>query len=101
MGKLSEKLAFIASLPTVFDPSQAPDGYRIALIWQQVPRKPKDHTWEEVFDEYMNRCIAKWREYAPNVTEKNIIKAVAQTPVEIANRIINMAEGGVFMGRWS
>ena len=71
------------------------------MIWQQVPRKLKDHTWEEVSDEYMNRCIAKWREYAPNVTEKNIIKAVAQTPVDIANRIINMAEGGVFMGRWS
>ena len=99
LERLPEKLAFIASVPTIFDPSQAPEGFHTALIWQMVPRKLKDNTWEEVSDEYMHRCIAKWREYAPNLTDKNILKAVTQTPVDIANRIINMAEGGVFMGR--
>jgi phytoene dehydrogenase-like protein len=99
LGKLPEKLAFIASVPTLFDPSQAPEGFHTALIWQLVPRKIKGANWEDVDQEYMHRCIEKWREYAPNLTEKNIIKAVTQTPVDIANRIINMDEGGVFMGR--
>ncbi len=47
----------------------------------------------------MGRCIAKWREYAPNLTDDKIIKATCQTPLDIEERIINMREGGVFMGR--
>jgi hypothetical protein len=58
----------------------------------------KDADWDEVKDEYMERCIAKWREYAPNLTEDNILKATTQTPLDIEERFINMKEGGVFMG---
>ena len=78
---MPEELAFIASAPTVFDPPQAPDSFHTALIWQMVPRKLNDATWEGVAGEYMNRCIVQWREYAPNLTEKSITKAVTQTPV--------------------
>jgi phytoene dehydrogenase-like protein len=98
-GHLPEKLGFIASVPTLFDPSQAPDGFHTGLIWQLVPRHVNGEKWEDIDQEYMQRCISKWGEYAPNLNEKSIIKAVTQTPTDIANRIINMDEGGVFMGR--
>lgn len=98
-GKLPEKLGFIASVPTLFDPSQAPENCHTAFLWQLVPYKLEGGEWEDVKEEYMGRCIAKWREYAPNLTEEKIIKATSQTPVDIEERIINMREGGVFMGR--
>ncbi|MFQ5912129.1 MAG: phytoene desaturase family protein [Nitrospinota bacterium] len=99
MGQLPTKLAFIASIPTLFDPSQAPDGFHTAFLWQLVPKRIKGAHWEDVKDEYARRCIAKFREYAPNLTEQNILKAVPQTPADIENRMINMDQGGVFMGR--
>ena len=98
-GKLPEKLGFIASVPTWFDPSQAPPNFHTAFLWQLVPYKIKGAHWDDVKEEYMERCIAKWREYAPNLTEDNILKAATQTPLDIEGRIINMKEGGVFMGR--
>ncbi len=98
-GKLPEKLGFIASVPTWFDPSQAPENCHTAFLWQLVPYKLDGAAWEDVKEEYMGRCIAKWRNYAPNLTEDKIIKATCQTPVDIEERIINMREGGVFMGR--
>lgn len=99
LGKLPEKLAFIASVPTWFDPSQAPAGYHTAFLWQLVPYKINGADWNDVKEEYAERCIAKWREYAPNLTKDNILMASTQTPADIEGRIINMAEGGVFMGR--
>lgn len=97
-GRLPEKLAFIASVPTWFDPSQAPSGHT-AFLWALVPYRLNGTTWAEVGDDYARRCIAKLREYAPNVNDDNILAWQTQTPVDIEARIINMAEGGVFMGR--
>lgn len=99
LGKLPEKLAFTASVPTWFDPSQAPEGYHTMFLWQLAPFRIKGAKWEDVNDEYAERCIAKLRQYAPNITKDNIMGVGTQTPVDISNRIINMAEGGVFMGR--
>jgi phytoene dehydrogenase-like protein len=101
LGKLPEKLAFIASVPTWFDPSQAPEGCHTAFLWQLVPYRLKDASWSDVGNEYAERCIAKFREYAPNVDEGNILAWAIQTPLDIEARIINMVEGGVFMGRMS
>ncbi len=98
-GRLPDKLAFIASVPTWFDPSQAPEGFHTAFIWQLAPARVKGADWNDIKGEYTRRCIDKWREYAPNLTEKNILKAVPQTPVDTENRIINLDRGGVFMGR--
>jgi phytoene dehydrogenase-like protein len=98
-GQLPDKLAFTASVPTWFDPSQAPPGNHTAFLWQLVPYKINGAEWHDVKDEYMERCIAKWREYCPNLTPDNIMGAACQTPVDIEGRIINMAKGGIFMGR--
>jgi phytoene dehydrogenase-like protein len=99
LGKLPEKLAFIASVPTWFDPSQAPPGCHTAFLWQLAPYEIKGETWDNVKDELARRCIAKWREYAPNLTDDNILGVAVQTPIDIENRFINMVRGGPFMAR--
>ncbi|MCC7166437.1 MAG: NAD(P)/FAD-dependent oxidoreductase [Rhodospirillales bacterium] len=99
LGKLPDKLAFIASVPTWFDPSQAPPGCHTAFLWQLAPYEIKGAKWDDVKDDYAKRCIAKWREFAPNLTDDNIMGVAVQTPQDIEGRFINMAKGGPFMGR--
>lgn len=98
-GQLPREIRLIASVPTWHDPSQAPEGHHTAFLWQLVPLDLKNGNWEDVKWDLTERCLAKWREYAPNLTPDNILAAVPQTPVDIDAKIISMARGGVFMGR--
>lgn len=97
--RLPREIRLIASVPTVHDPSQAPAGHHTAFLWQLVPGELEGASWDDVKWELMERCIAKWREYAPNLDKDNILMAVPQTPADIAGKMISMAGGGVFMGR--
>lgn len=101
-GKLPERLGFFASCPTLFDPTQAPKGCHTAFLWQPAPYELKDagaQGWDDVKASYMERCLEFLREYAPNLTDENILKKVAYTPIDIERKIVNMRRGGVFMGR--
>jgi phytoene dehydrogenase-like protein len=101
-GKLPEHLGMFCSCPTLFDPSQAPKGKHTALIWQPAPYHLRDggaEKWDEVKEEFMERCVAKWREYAPNLTDDNILRKTALSPLDIERKLCNMKSGGVFMGR--
>jgi len=101
-GKLPEHLGLFCSIPTLFDSNQAPKGKHTALIWQPVPYDLKEggpERWDNIKNDYMDRCIAKWREYAPNLNDKNIIMKTALSPLDIERKLSNMKKGGVFMGR--
>jgi phytoene dehydrogenase-like protein len=101
-GRLPQKPAFYAATPSMHDPSQAPEGKYTALLWQPVPFAPEGRSpeaWDELKEEFADRCMAAWREYAPNMNEKNIIKRFIQTPIDISRKIVNMENGGVFLGR--
>jgi phytoene dehydrogenase-like protein len=101
-GKLPEHLGLFCSVPTLFDSIQAPKGKHTALIWQPVPYDLKEggpERWDNIKNDFMDRCIAKWQAYAPNLNAKNIIKKTALSPVDIERKLGNMKKGGVFMGR--
>ena len=101
-GRLPEPTGMFCSVPTLFDSSQAPDGKHTAFIWQCVPYHLKDggsERWDEISDDYMDRCICAWRRYAPNLNDKNIIRKVAMSPLDIDRKLYNMKDGGLFMGR--
>jgi len=101
-GKLPKHFGLYCSIPSLFDPNQAPKGKHAALIWQPAPYNLKDGgpgKWDEVKEEYMEACIAKWREYAPNLTDDNILGKFALSPLDIERKLCNMKSGGVFMGR--
>lgn len=102
LGKLPEHLGLFCSCPTLFDSTQAPRGKHTALIWQPVPYALGDggaEVWDEVKGEFMDRCVERWREYAPNLTEKKILMKRAVSPLDIEKKLCNMKLGGVFMGR--
>ncbi|MFQ5914353.1 MAG: phytoene desaturase family protein, partial [Nitrospinota bacterium] len=95
-GKPPEKPGMQCGVFTLFDPSQAPAGKHTALLWQAAPYDLADGgpaLWEEIKGDYLEACIARWRHYAPNLDEKNILGKATYTPYDIARSVVNMAEG--------
>lgn len=82
---------------TLFDTTQAPPGKHTAVLWQFVPYEPDGAdpaVWDGLKNEYAERCIESWREYAPNLTPQKILGCYAYTPFDITRKLINMRKGG-------
>ena len=47
------------SVPTWFDPSQAPPGCHTAFLWQLAPYEIKGETWDNVKDELARLEVTK------------------------------------------
>jgi phytoene dehydrogenase-like protein len=87
--------------PSLHDPTQAPPGKHTIFLWQFSPYNLKDggpEKWDEIKDEYMETCLARWRQYAPNLDEKNIIAKWSFSPLDIERKLINMREGDFSVG---
>lgn len=95
-GEVPEKPRLEASINTLFDTTQSPEGYHTALIWQFVPYAPggDENTWDEIKEEYAWKCIETWREYAPNMTKDNVLSLYAYSPLDITRKMVNMRRGG-------
>jgi phytoene dehydrogenase-like protein len=44
--------------------------------------------------EALERMLAEWRKYAPNMTPDNVIASFITTPYDVVNRHLDMLEGG-------
>jgi phytoene dehydrogenase-like protein len=53
---------------------------------------------KEVKEELGERILEKWREYAPNLTDDNILGRYTYTPYECVQHFPNMRNGDIFMG---
>ncbi len=87
--------------PTLHDPTQAPPGKHTVFLWQFAPYNLKDggpEKWDEIKDEYMETCLARWRHYAPNLDEKNILGKWSFSPLDVERNIINMKQGDFHVG---
>lgn len=85
------------SVNTLFDATQAPKGFHTGLMWQFAPYEIGDQGaehWEKVKDDFAQKCIAVWREYAPNMDADNILAVHPYTPLDIAQKMVNMRRGG-------
>jgi len=80
---------------TLFDPTQAPRGKHTALIWQVAPYALAEggpQAWDAIKEEYLDRCIARWRHYAPNLGGKNLLARATYTPYDIVRTMHTMRE---------
>lgn len=102
-GRVPELVSFGAGSITQFDPSQAPPGCSTAYAWYAMPYAPDGDpdNIEPVKDEITRRVIDRWREYAPNLTDDNIIHAWTYTPNDYTKEITNMVEGDIFVGSFA
>jgi phytoene dehydrogenase-like protein len=81
---------------SLFDPVDAPEGGYTGLMRHFAPYALAEggpEGWDRVGREYGQRCIDRWREFAPNLTDDAILQWATYTPLDIARRIPNMVQG--------
>jgi phytoene dehydrogenase-like protein len=103
-GLTPERIWMNSAVPTLHDPSQAPPGKHTAFVWQKVPyrlayggERGGDH-WDAAKQAHMAAVLARWREYAPNLTDAAIVNRFAFTPRDTERHFPNMAQGDLNVG---
>lgn len=102
-GRVPSRVQFGAGALTQLDPSQAPAGHHTAYAWQVVPYAPDGDPdkLDAMREELSAGIVDKWREYAPNLTEDNILGRYTYTAYDYTRELTNMFEGDIFMGELS
>src|SRR3712207_5695615 len=93
-------IQFGAGPLTMIDPTQAPPGMHTAYAWHVVPYDPGGDpaNAEQYRDSFGQQIIDKWRQYAPNLTDDNILGSYFYTPNDYVAHLPNMRGGDIFMG---
>ena len=102
-NRIPTEIQFGSGTMTMIDPKQAPPGKHTAYAWHVMPYDPegRPELVEEIKDEFSERILEKWREYAPNLTKDNILGQYAYTPYEYVQHFPNMRDGDIFMGAFT
>jgi phytoene dehydrogenase-like protein len=87
------------TIPSVVDPSIAPEGNHVMNIFTQYgPYRLKDgRTWETEREAYADRCLDLLEEYAPNI-KRAVLHREVLTPVDL-EREFYLTGGNIFHGR--
>jgi phytoene dehydrogenase-like protein len=81
-------------IPTVYDPTVAPEGQHIVSMWARYyPVHPDGTTWDAVREAEGNRLIDALTEYAPNF-RKSLIDWVLYTPADLERRV-GLTDGNI------
>lgn len=91
-GKLPEPKGHVSCL-TVFDPSYAPPGFHVGRWECSVPY---GLNWDEIKEDYADRCIKKWEDYA----SLSHIRRYVYTPLDIERKLTDMVRGSIKQGAY-
>ena len=91
-GKAPRREMLQITLPTLFDPSQAPAGKHTVLVWQYAPFALQGG-WQQARGEYAEHVLGLWRSYAPNMTKDKILAMTIQDPTDTVRENDNMVNG--------
>lgn len=99
-GRYPSRMTLWGTTPTQFDPSQAPPGRHTAFQWQKVPYALDGdaRNWDRRKQSLHREALDRWREFAPNMTQENILNSFATTPLDTERRFPNMAGGDLMVG---
>jgi phytoene dehydrogenase-like protein len=102
-SQIPARVSFGTGSVTQFDPSQAPPGMATAYAWHAMPYAPggDPENIEAVKEEFADRMLETWREWAPNVTADNILARHIWTANDYAKELIDMVRGDIFIGSFS
>ena len=89
---------------TDFDPMQAPadtfPGTAVARWETMAPFKPADGEWEDIKEDYADRVMEQWKEYAPNLGNTKPIHRYLYPPDYIEKKLVNMVNGSIKHGAY-
>ena len=84
-GEYSKAPAMDISIPTIHDPSLAPDGKHVMSVIVQFAPYELEGGWESHKDNFKNLIIDRIADYAPNLKDK-IIASELLTPADLEDR---------------
>ena len=93
-----------AAVNSLYDPTDAPEGYYTGLLRQFAPFEVNGAgagEWDNMGRWYGERCLDVWKRYAPNLTEDAYVDWVPFTPLDIERKMPNMVRGDWMMGEIS
>ncbi len=96
LGRPPRKEMLQITLPTLFDPSQAPAGKHTVVVWQYAPYRLESggpEGWRALRDEYASHLLDLWRSYAPNITGDKILAMTIQDPTDTERINDNLVNG--------
>jgi phytoene dehydrogenase-like protein len=89
--------------PTLFDPSQAPDGRHTACMWEKLPYAVHGDAsnWDRVARQHGADMLRLWSEYAPNVSGEAVLDWFARSPLDTERDLPNMQQGDLLVGSFA
>ncbi|HVT01928.1 MAG TPA: NAD(P)/FAD-dependent oxidoreductase [Thermoanaerobaculia bacterium] len=96
IGRPPRKEMLQITLPTLFDPSQAPAGKHTAVVWQYAPYRVEPEGpegWRNLREEYAAHLLDLWRSYAPNISRDKILAMAIQDPTDTERHNDNLVNG--------
>lgn len=99
-GRLPALASIWGTTPTAHDPSQAVDGVATAFMWQKVPYALDGdaRNWDARKRAHAARLLGRWREFAPNLTDDNILGMTALSPLDTERRFPNLRRADLGVG---
>ena len=99
-GRASERPLLELTIPTMYDPSLAPQGKHIMGIFlQYAPYTLREGTWDELREPFAERVMDLIAEYAPNIREI-VEQRQVLTPLDLERRF-GITGGNIFHGEMS
>ena len=96
-GKPSERPVVEMTIPTSVDRTLAPEGHHIlSLFVQYAPYELAEANWDDIKEEFADRCIAEIARYAPNVPD-SILHRQVLSPVDL-ERVFSLTGGNIMQG---
>jgi len=96
-GQPSQRPIVEMTIPTSVDKTIAPPGCHIlSLFVQYAPYKLSSGSWDDIKEEFADRCVAEIARYAPNVPG-SILHRQVLSPLDL-ERIYGLTGGNIFQG---
>jgi phytoene dehydrogenase-like protein len=88
--------------PTLFDPSQAPEGKHTAFMWEKLPYRlgGDAKSWDGARDGHARALLDVWTTYAPNLRDA-VRGFFARSPLDTERTLVNMREGDLLVGSFA
>jgi phytoene dehydrogenase-like protein len=99
-GRPSHSPLIEMTIPTMYDPSLAPEGRHIMGVFlQYAPYTLKETTWDQQREPYAERILDVIEEYCPNI-RKIVVERQTLTPLDLERRF-GLTGGNIFHGEMS
>jgi phytoene dehydrogenase-like protein len=96
-GRPSHSPHIEATIPSVLDPTVAPEGRHLMGIYlQYAPYQLAGTTWDQIKESYADRVLECMEEYLPGITS-SVVDRCVHTPVDLERRL-GLTGGDLYHG---